>query len=68
MARKHKIGKRERAALEIELKELTNKIDVLCIADEDGFEPFYDDVESNSKLVDRKFEIEGILGRGFYHK
>ena len=67
-ARKHKIGKRERAALEIELKDLEIELERLNQKDEEGFELFYYDAEANHAKVERRFEIEAILARGFYCK
>jgi len=68
VARKHKIGKKERISLENEYVELVKKIDILNTKDEEGFLPFYYDEGVEGKiLVYRKQWIEEALNRGFYH-
>ena len=68
MIRKHKIGKREKTALETELSVLSMELEKLNQRDDEGFQLFYCDVKTNSKKVQRKFWLEEVLSRGFYHK
>ena len=65
---KHKIGKREHVKLENELIEVTNKLIQLDQTDSEGFKPFYDDIEANKKIVDRKLWLDEVIHKGFYYK
>lgn len=67
VARKHKIGKRERIRLENELKALREELKALTTKNSEGFEPFYDDLEANTAKVRRSNWLEEVLNRGFYH-
>ena len=66
VARTHKVGIRERKRLEVELVEVTHKLNLLDRYDDKGFQFFYHNVEENKKIVDRKFWIEEVLARGTY--
>jgi len=65
---KHKIGIKERTKLETELVEVINKLIQLNQIDSEGFRPFYDDIETNKKIVDRKLWLEEVIHKGFYYK
>ena len=65
---KHKIGKRELAKLETELVEVINKLIYLNKTDSEGFKPFYDNIEENTKIVDRKLWLDEVIHKGFYYK
>ena len=36
--------------------------------DSEGFRPFYDDIEANKKIVDRKLWLDEVIHKGFYYK